>query len=401
MRPLTAEQEAEILRVYAECGEKRETGRRTGRSWAAVNRVVEASKTAALSTRVDSAGPKPTEAEPSNDAVLSAAIQRNPLTVEELARVGKVTTWAAWRWLGEKREAGYTILQRGETFQWVKASPSGNAGGRVLEYVSRPDNTFVFGACGDQHLGSKYERLDVLDDLYDEFAKAGVDRVYNAGNWIDGEAPFNMFDLHVHGMDQQLRYLAEHYPQRAGIHTYAIAGNDHEGWYSKKIGVDIGQHAERVMRQSGRDDWTNIGYMQANVTLVNANSGKSCSLCVMHPGGGSAYAVSYKPQKIVEGFSGGEKPAVLLIGHYHKLSVNLIRNVWALQTGCSQDQTPFMMQKLIEPHVGGMTIRLEQDPRTGAIIRCVPDIRNYFVRSYYNGRWSMSEDVTLPERSVA
>ncbi len=118
-------------------------------------------------------------------------------------------------------------------------------------------------------------------------------------------------------------------------------------------------------------------------------------MLVMHPGGGTAYALSYRPQKLVESLQGGQKPAVILIGHYHKISVNLIRNVWAFQVGCSQDQTPFMRKIPTEPHIGGMVITLMQDPATGAITGCVPEIRNYFDREYYNDRWSKSGEPNM------
>lgn len=270
----------------------------------------------------------------------------------------------------------------------------------IPTYYSREDNTYLFGACGDNHLCSKYERLDVAEDLYTKFAAAGVDRVFNTGNWIDGEARFNKFDLHTHGMDAQCQYLAENYPKREGIITYAIAGDDHEGWYAQREGVNIGKYAENVMKQNGRNDWVDLGYMECFIKLVNSNTGKSAILTVVHPGGGSSYALSYSIQKIIESLDGGEKPAVGLYGHYHKIWAGNIRNVWCLQTGCAQDQTPFMRKKKLEAHVGGALVELEQDPLTGAIIGFAPKLYRYFNKGYYNQRWSHSGSVHLPERAI-
>jgi hypothetical protein len=146
--------------------------------------------------------------------------------------------------------------------------------------------------------------------------------------------------------------------------------------------------------------------MEADVVLRNANSGASAILRVVHPGGGSSYAISYRPQKIIESYEGGEKPSVALYGHYHKLDAGNIRNVWFGQTGCSQDQTPFMRKKSIEAHVGGLIIELEQDPKTGSIIGFKPDMRRYFNRAHYfvqgrgNGRWSGSGKVTMAPRKI-
>jgi hypothetical protein len=269
---------------------------------------------------------------------------------------------------------------------------------RSFEYLSRPDNTFVFGISSDQHLCSRYAREDVLAHLYDGFAAEGVDRVFNAGNWIDGEDEKNRFDLAVHGFEPQVKYLTERYPQRAGITTYAIWGEDHEGWYSRREAIDVGRFAEGQMRQAGRTDWVDLGFIEARVDLVNANTGVRNTLVVMHPGGGSSYAYSYRPQKIVESLSGGEKPGVLIIGHYHKMSCNVIRNVWTIQAGCTEDQTVFMRKKGLEAHVGGHIIKLEQDPETGAIFRCVSDQRAYYDKRYYNDRFSKTGPVVQAPR---
>lgn len=298
------------------------------------------------------------------------------------------------------RRQGHNVHERSGVLTLEKDVQPAFIGGPVYEYISRPDNTFLFGATSDNHLGSKYERLDVLNELYDVFASEGADRVFNAGNWIDGEARFNKFDLHTHGMDAQLAYLAAEYPKRQGLVTYAVAGDDHEGWYGQREGVDIGRYAEHVMQQAGRSDWVNLGYMEAHVKLVNANTGKWSMLAVVHPGGGSAYAISYSIQKIIESLDGGEKPAVGLYGHYHKLWAGNIRNVWVAQTGTTEDQTPFMRKKKLEAHVGGLLIKLRQDPDTGAITRFAPEILRFFNRGFYNHRWSHGSQPVMPHRSV-
>lgn len=293
------------------------------------------------------------------------------------------------------RERGLLIEQYGDQYrlETVPASPAA-----VSAYTSRPDHTFLFGFCGDTHLGSKYARLDVLEDLYGKFAAAKVDRVFHAGNWIDGEAKFNRYDLCVYGMDAQIDYLVKHYPAEKGITTYAIAGDDHEGWYGQAQGIDIGKHAEQQFREAGRKDWAHLGYVEAYVALKNAQTGKAAQLLLQHPGGGSAYALSYTSQKIVESFEGGEKPAVLLSGHYHKMLFANIRNVWCIQTGCTQDQTIFMRKKRLEAHVGGGICKLTQDAKTGAIVACQVEFFRYFNRGYYSGRWSHGGAVRLPVR---
>ena len=330
---------------------------------------------------------------------LLVLLRRGPHTLAELAGKLGAAGKTIKIYLDEQRHCGLNVCLLGKLYSIERSQPRTADTGLVTEYVSRPDNTFVFGFSSDQHMCSKYERLDVLEDLYYEFAREGVDRVYNAGNWIEGEAEFNKYELLVRGMEGQLEYLAEHYPRRKGVHTYAVAGDDHEGWWSKSMGVNIGRRAEHTMQDAGRDDWHNLGYMEAYVKLVNANSGKSTTMLVTHPGGGSSYAQSYKPQKLIESLEGGNKPAVMLVGHYHKLSCFNARNVWAIMSGTTQDQTSFMRKKSIEAHVGGGILTLGQDPATGAIVRCVPDFRRYFDKGYYtNNRWSHSGAVQHTRR---
>jgi hypothetical protein len=334
---------------------------------------------------------------------LLAALRRGPANVRSLAATMRAEEKAVLSALTCMVADGFNLRssEDGRTWRLNNAVPPSYLDGPLQALTMKPDHTITIGAVGDAHLGSKYERLDVLNSLYDVFAEAGVEVVLNTGNWIDGEARFNTHDLHTHGMDGQLAYLAAHYPKRHGMATWAVAGNDHEGWYGQREGVDIARYAHRVMQDHGRTDWVNLGFMEAPIRLVNSASGKDAIAAVVHPGGGSAYALSYSIQKIIESLDGGEKPAVGFYGHYHKLWAGNIRNVWCVQTGCTQDQTPFMRQRKLEAHVGGTLVKLTQDPATGAIVRCQVELLRYFVRGYYTDRWSHGRGVQLPRRSAA
>jgi len=272
----------------------------------------------------------------------------------------------------------------------------------VPPLLSDKAGTHLLGWTGDNHLGSKQARLDVLNDLYDKFADLGVKTVFNAGNYIDGEASFNKHELLVRGLQAQVDYLVEHYPQRKGITTMAVSGDDHEGWYCQREGVNIGRFVENEMARAGRADWKDLGYVEAFVPLQHKVSGKRAQYLVMHPGGGSAYATSYTVQKIVESLEGGEKPAVLQAGHYHKMEFINVRNVWVVQSGCTQDQTTFMRKKRLYAAVGGGVLWLQQDAVSGAIFGAAAQMWHYFNRGFYqNGRWSLSGDVQQVPRRAA
>ena len=282
--------------------------------------------------------------------------------------------------------------------QKFDVTPAYLAGEPVTVLESRPDNTYMFGIAGDKHFGSKYHRGDVLDDLYRRFRGAGVDVVFDTGHWIEGEARFNKHDLGASGLDAQVRLMAKQHP-KIDAPILAVWGDDHEGWYAQREGINVGKYAAGIMVEAGHT-WVDLGFMESHVILRNINSGQEALVTIMHPGGGSAYALSYRPQKIVESLEGGEKPALIIMGHYHKLEALNVRNVWVLQAGCTQDQTPFMRKKSIEAHVGGVLLGLEQDPETGALIGFSPSIFRYFNRGYYNSRWSHHGPVNRPERLI-
>lgn len=215
-----------------------------------------------------------------------------------------------------------------------------------------------FGFVTDNHLGSKYERLDVLNAVYERFKQEGITDVYNAGNVIDGEARFNKFDIHKYGMQAQCDYFAEVYPRIDGMTTHFITGDDHEGWYVQREGVNIGKFMEQCARNAGRDDLKYLGHMEHDI--IFKTKGGQAVMRIVHPGGGSSYAYSYTSQKIVESYTPGEKPHIVLGGHYHKACYNYIRGVHFLQGGTTMDQSPFMRKKRLEAHVGGWIVEIQQ-----------------------------------------
>lgn len=333
---------------------------------------------------------------------LVSLLRRKPMSLEDVAANLGCTRGEALDRLDGLKGEGSLVVETDGLYGIKTASPMpAFMSDNIPTYYSRPDGSYFFGVTTDNHLCSKYSREEVLSELYDEAERLGVDRMFNCGNWIDGEARFNVHDLKVHGMDNQLRYLADHFPQRKGITTYAVAGDDHEGWYGQKAGVDIGRRAEQTMREHGRKDWVNLGFMESHVRLIHSVTGKEQILSVVHPGGGSSYALSYAPQKYIESLDGGEKPAVVLFGHWHKMEMANIRNVWCIQCGTTEDQSPFMRKLKLSAHVGGVFVKLQQDAVSGAIMGCQVDFRRYFNKGFAGGnRWNHGADVEMAAREL-
>lgn len=155
----------------------------------------------------------------------------------------------------------------------------------------------------------------------------------------------------------------------------------------QREGIDIGDFTESKARAAGRSDLLHLGFLESFVTLENCGNDTATQILLVHPGGGSAYATSYAPQKYVEALSGGEKPAMILFGHWHKIFDLLIRNVICLGGGCTKDLDPFGRKMKLAYHLGGLIVETWQD-ENGAISRWRVEKRQFFDRGYYNDQWS-------------
>ena len=313
-------------------------------------------------------------------------------TVTDLCQNFGLSKAQAEALLGEFRDAGANVVERAGRFSIDRyMAPDSEAAWKM---VGKPGKPYRFGLIADTHLGSKHCRLDVCENLYDWFAAEGIDTVFHCGNWIEGEARFNKHELvpEAHGMQPQLDYFVEHYPQRDGIETRYVAGDDHEGWYSQREGVDIGRMLADTAKRAGRTDLVYLGYKEAFVTLEHPKTKNKARLLIDHPGGGSAYATSYAAQKRVEAAQGGEKPAIWCFGHWHKSGYFVARGVHCLLVPCTKDLDTFGRKKGLEYVLGGVIVEAHQDPG-GAITQLTPSFRLAFDRSYSNMQFSLSAPV--------
>jgi len=306
-------------------------------------------------------------------------LRRGAMSIAELSDACNSSAGLVRRVVGELQAAHVNIKQRPDKRYHliVELEPGGRS---HTTLKARSDGWQLFGVTSDNHLGNKNERLDVLHKLYDIFEQEGVATVYNAGNMIDGECRFNKNDLRIFGMDSQIDYLGENFPQRKGIATYFITGDDHEGWYAQREAINIGEHMEDRLRRGGRTDLIYLSNVEHDVEFRHGSGFIVCR--IMHPGGGSSYAYSYTSQKTVESFQGGEKPHILLNGHFHKHDTCSPRGVVVIQTGCTEDQTTFMRKKRLEAHVGGHLVWVKQSAN-GALERLRDEWIPFYDRGYY------------------
>ena len=237
-------------------------------------------------------------------------------------------------------------------------------------YNSKWDGMQVlkFAIMGDTQIGSKYTQLTYLHDFYDLCEKEGVRDVYHTGDLTDGlkMRVGHEYELYEVSADEMRDDVVKNYPKRECITTHFITGN-HDASIYKQVGYDIGQAVA--------NERPDMKYLGRDCAVVNLTP--KCKLELRHPWDGTAYALSYKLQKMIEAMESDSKPNILAVGHYHKAEYIFYRNVHALQTGCFQGQTPFTRGKGISVHMGGWIVTIHVD-ENGYIQRFAPEFIPFY-----------------------
>ena len=230
------------------------------------------------------------------------------------------------------------------------------------------NTTITFGLMGDTQINSKYTQLTYLHHFYKICEYRGITDVYHTGDIDEGEEMRigHKYECYTQGGDDHKNEIVKNYPKIDGITTHFITGN-HDASIYKKCGMDIGKAIA-----AERPDMHYLGRDCARIEIT-----PHCVLELRHPWDGTAYALSYKPQKMIEAMEADSKPNILAIGHYHKLEYLFYRNIHCFQTGCFQMQTPFTRGKGISVHLGGWIITIDVDDE-GHIQRIVPEMIPFY-----------------------
>lgn len=320
-----------------------------------------------------------------NEQSLQRFLKKDSRSILEIAEHFNVTPKDIKKLLVAMKNSHYNILEE-DNSSMIALGTDLNTGPVTHPYDPRmwSGDVVKFGFTSDNHLCNYNSRLDVLNLLYDIFKEEDIKVVYNGGNMVDGEFRYNKNELHVRGCTNQLRYCAQQFPYRDGITTKFIVGDDHEGWYVQREGINVGEHLVDLRLREGKKDFIYLGYGEADILLSKPDQKHMSWMRLVHAGGGTAYATSYTAQKLVESYQGGEKPTIVLIGHYHKMDWSFPREVHTIQMGTTCDQTLFMRKQKIQAHVGGGTVELRRNSE-GIVNRVKVEYITFFDKDFYIG----------------
>jgi predicted phosphodiesterase len=199
-----------------------------------------------------------------------------------------------------------------------------------------------FGVISDTHYGSMFFDEKIHDESVKVFKEENVDFIVHAGDISEGMShrPGHVYELAHIGYEAQRKFAGEML-KAYDKDVYCIDGN-HDRWFHKSIGAEIGEElAEQI------DKIHFLGHDEGSLLL-----GSHAKLTLWHGEDGSSYALSYRLQKKVESFQGGDKPNILIAGHDHKSGYFPLRNIHCLAAGSIQKQTAYMRAKRLDAHVG-------------------------------------------------
>lgn len=199
----------------------------------------------------------------------------------------------------------------------------------------------MFGLISDTHLGSVAERLDLVNEAYDEFVRVGVKQVFHSGDMTDGfdEYRGHVNFVRVYGDQPQALHVIKFYPQREGITTYMIQGN-HDDSFARRSVDRLSMVVHGVQHEGkdyeGRKDIVYLGQYSHTVILP-----QQTTMHLIHPRGLVPYAISYKQQKRSEAMDRNLRPDIQVSGHYHMFNFCWLNHTFFIAMPGLQDETEY------------------------------------------------------------
>jgi predicted phosphodiesterase len=218
---------------------------------------------------------------------------------------------------------------------------------------------FCFTFFTDTHIGEVSFHDYLFDAMLEESEREGVDMYFCAGDIHEGMSnrPDQVYHLTDLGVSAQMDH-AERLFKKINKPIKVIDGN-HDRWAVKSNGLFMVRDlAARI---------PNMEFLGCDVGECKINGAR---FMLWHGEDGSSYATSYRVQKLIESFTGGDKPNVLLCGHTHKQISMFERNIHAVSGGALSYQSAWMRSTKKACHTGFWIIRCKI--RDGGIVRFTP-----------------------------
>ena len=227
-------------------------------------------------------------------------------------------------------------------------------------------NKIKLAFISDTRLGSKYEQLSILNDIYKKAYEYGVTEVFHCGDISEGvyrntKSLYNE-TLFEHDVYSQGRYIINNYPYVEGITTNFITG-EHDKTHIDTEKRDIGK-----MVSSKREDMKYLGRNRRKIVILDSNNNEKISLLMLHPKGKIPYTVSYKPQQFISALRNEDKTDILLHGHWLQTEMLSMRNITEFSVPSVVATTPEMIDNGLQNTIGAWFVEIIFDKNERKII---------------------------------
>lgn len=229
------------------------------------------------------------------------------------------------------------------------------------------------GVISDIHFGSKYVlRSRLKEFIHYAYEELGIREILCPGDVLEGCYRHAQWELSHSGIEAQAEDAFESLPQKPGLKYRMITGN-HDFTFTNANGVEVGPFLVNFFKERGRDDLHFYGNRGAFLKVGGA------VVHLWHPMSGASYAISYQLQKKIESYAPGEKPHIVLAGHWHRYGTIEERGVHAIACPTFQGGGSAFSKSLTNgaPAIGGLILEW-QLTKDGTMRSFKVERRSYF-----------------------
>lgn len=224
----------------------------------------------------------------------------------------------------------------------------------TYKFTTDESNEFKFIAISDTRLGSKFQQLSILNDIYLKGHEMGYDNVILCGNISSGL--YALTDIYAEmnfadDTESQIDYIIKYYPYIEGMKTYFITGKIDDK-HLKQRKINIGKRIAEA-----RKDMIYLGENSCDVSIDKVIMQiQSCKL-------GKTYTVSYRTQQQIDSYRSEDKPDVLIYGGLLQMEKFTYRNVIAISVPSVCRTTKEMNEKRYSNTIGAWYVTVRTDKR--------------------------------------
>ena len=298
--------------------------------------------------------PRVAERQPKIDPEISRLIEqtkRGPVGFADLCNLLDMSPSRTARLIDRAKAGGVAVNVEHDHVGFALPEPSAD----VVETGVAPTTSGrqVVGVISDTHFGSKYCMRDQIRDFVHHAYRAGAREILHAGDVLDGCYKHGLFELSHSGIEDQARDAFETLPRLDGLTYHAISGN-HDDTFADSTGMAPGDYISWHFREHGRNDVRFYGRRGAYLKLRGA------TVELWHPKKSGSYSLSYHLQNKIRDLAVGQKPDVLIAGHWHTFVYLEQRGVHALAAGTFQAGGSAFSKSLGgAPSIGGTILSWE------------------------------------------